>query len=1389
MITDFVNNFTDRKMKISVRLSYTQQNELVMRFLTYRNLFFFVFFIFPLVAKSNNTDNIRFVQFTNQQGLPENHILSIIEDYKGFMWIGTRNGLCRYDGYTIKTYTHSSVDSNTINHDFIKKIFEDSKHRLWIANDQGICRYDRQKDKFKRYIDPRFWGQTIFETPQQQVIASTSHGLYVYDEQKDDFIPLSKITKKPLISNNIINDVVRVDSLIWAATNHGIICIDPAGMTRINRIPNRKDFLPLTQTSFSSICTDKYRRLWIGTTARGLYIYDPKHQTLQNYNKTNGLSSNYVRYLLCDDDGNIWAGTELGINIIHPDTKEIKLLKHDISGTSNLNDNAIYALYKDNANNIWVGTYFGGINIHFKGFENFSTYSYGFSNKHLSGKAVRQIIADTDQSLWIATEDGGLNHFDRTNQTFEHYKTTKDKIGLNYYNVHCIVKERKGNLWIGTFSGGINHYNPRTGKTTYYTKENGKIASNMVFCLSEDRNGNIWAGSLGGFLRYSPEEDAFIQVKNPMIHRAFIYCMMEDSDGYIWIGTRRQGLYKYNPQTEHCSRIKLNSQFEDFITYPYEDGQKNIWIGTNNGGLFFYDRYNGEFTNYTTENGLPSNSIMAVIQDNEGNLWISTNAGLCCFDPVHNTKTNYTTNDGLPINQFNYTSAYKSEDGQLFFGSINGMIAFYPQSLKDTKSKLHVEFTDFKIHGQNVPIGKPGSVLKSDITETKEIRLNHKQASSFSFDYTGLNYSHAPKIIYAIRMVGIDPDWQIVGNQRQILFSNLPAGNYRLCIKASYDGIHWDEDSVRCMNIIISPPFWRSWVAYVLYLLFLLLASYIAYRIIRVRIRLRMSLKTEHAAKVQIEELNRQKINFFTNISHDLKTPLTLILAPLKKIVSDKQLPVELKDRLLIILRNAQRMQYLIDELMTFSKIEMKRLKITVRQGDILSFIEEIGNMFSSVAQEGGINFITNIDRMQAKDVWFSPLKLERILYNLLSNALKFTPSGGRIILNAYLQQEADGQIFLKLSVSDTGIGIPSEYLQKIFENYYQVNRNDDKHGSGIGLALTKSLVNIHKGSIRVESKPNKGTTFYVDLNVSETAFKEDEKSPVKLDKEDITSYNYPLLSSSELLQEKLQEPILKEDGKYQILIVEDNKEMNDFIEEIFKNDYMIVKAYNGQEGYEKTIKMMPDIIISDVMMPVMDGFQMTQKLKSDLATSHIPIILLTAKTGEENIIDGFSQGADVYIEKPFSSQSLELQIKNILTTKSNNIQRFKHSPDVNITQIATNPRDEKFMKDLLELVMNNLDNDDFSVSDITDALGISRSLLHIKLKSLANVSVTEFIRNIRMREAREKLLSGMNVSEASFAVGISDPNYFTKCFKRQFGQTPSDFIKSIRKQNKKADE
>lgn len=1350
-------------------------------------LFFYLLLSGFLFGRQIN--DVRFAHLNIMNGLPQNTVNCIAQDNQGFIWLGTRNGLCRFDGYEIRNYFNDESDTLSLTNNFIISLHKDKSGKLWVLTEKGICLYNQQTDKFRRY---NLWqghrvlrGNFFFETAKGRLFVSTFNEIYAYNQATDKFdLVLSNALLQKHTAVDIFSLVVDENDILWLGTLNGIHWYDLNSKEFSTQIVSKQASAKLANLQINRIYIDKYRRIWIGTAENGVLVYTPATQSIVQFDTRNGFTNNNIGAICQDEQNNMWIGTEQGVNIVDNNLRLIKKIEQNAADMSNLSDNAIYSIFNDNASNIWVGTFFGGLNIFYKGSDNFTIYPFGYLSKHLSGKAVRQIISNDANSLWIATEDGGLNFLDKKTRNIQHYENGNGKIKLSYHNIHSLLKDKNNNLWIGTFTGGLNCYNISTGRMKYYSVPKNNFPAVSVFSLLQDNQGTIWAGTPGGLLYYSPDKDQFIRFGNEDVGRSFIYCLFQDSEANIWIGTRTRGLFYLDAKTKKTIQVKLFGKTENFITSITEDRRKQIWVGTNNSGVSCLNR-KSESRTLTLKDGLPSNSIKGIVEDNNGKIWFSTESGLCRYDQVSGEIENFSVSDGLPINQFNFSSAYKAPDGELFFGTINGMISFYPNQLVPARKLFKVQITNFKISGKNINIDSEDSPLTKNISETNSIELSHDQASSFSFDFTALNFKYATNTIYAMRLLGADADWQVINRQRQILFSNLPEGKYVLQIKASIDGIHWDESGMRSLDIIIRPPFWRSWWAYIIYFIILIMAGYAAFNIAKTRIKLRMRFQAEHAEKLQLEELNQHKINFFTYITHDLKTPLTLILSPLQRMINSNSLPAEVRKKLDVIFRNANRMNHLIDEIMTFSKIEMKQQKITVKQGNVLAFIYEISSIFEMIAAEREIDFVIDIPSNQNEKAWFSPSNLERIIYNLLSNAFKYTPAGGMITLSASLER-VNGQIFLNVSVEDSGRGIPKHLLDRIFENYYQVERKDENEGTGIGLALTKALVNIHKGTIRAESEPAIGTRFIVRLNVSETAFEPDERSYEELDTESMDKNKSQFIDSVKLFSENTPVPASGKNRKMKILIVEDNTEMNDYLEEIFSQNFDVIKACNGKEGLEKVISEVPDLIICDIMMPVMNGLELTNKLKTDLSFSHIPIVLLTAKNMENDFTKGYQSGADAYIVKPFNDENLELLVNNLLQTRQRNIERFRNDDDSNIQEIVSNPRDEKFMSDLVKLIMENIENEEFGVTEITSALGVSRSLLHIKLKKLTDVSITEFIRQIKMKEARKLLLNGHNVSETSFAIGMSDPNYFTKCFKKHTGFTPSEFLKNIKNNEQK---
>lgn len=1344
-------------------------------------ILFLVFCCMFFRASGSEFDNIRFENNIVNARLSSRGINHIMQDSRGFIWIATHEGLNSYDGYTMRRYFNTADDSTSLVHDFVRHVFEDAAERIWVCTEGGICRYDRKTDRFRTYMldgKPFTGCHVATQLNDGTVVTARAGRLYFYDDESDAFHAINEPLGPPPFAVRINSLCEDADGILWMGTNAGVRCFDTRSRKAVPLPITGPHAAEIAANPFYAVRRDRRSRIWIGQL--GVFVYDPEDGRTRSL-APEAARTNVLRTIEFDSQGNAWIGGENGIDIYDAELKFRRHISHNIEDISNLNDNAVYTICKDRSGNMWVGTYFGGVNVMYLHTANFSVYPAGHSRKHLNGKAVREIIENDDHSLWIAAEDGGLNRFDRRSRDFRHYASRSDEIPVSYHNVHCLLRDDAQNLWIGTFSGGITRFNLRTRKTDFLKCMRDGTEATDIFTLLKDDDGDIWIGTSEGlFVNRKGTGDRIENVRKQFIGTRFIHCLACGRDGTLWIGTRNNGLYRYDKRTGKLEAIPTENPRQTFVTTLLVDKPGHVWAGTNNGGLRFFDPATGETATYTTKDGLPSNSVKSIVQDNYGYLWLGTSSGLSCFDPDNMQFVNYTVADGLPDHTFNYNSAFKASDGELFFGTTNGMISFFPHTFYEVRDPLRVEITDFRIHGQRTQADPEHAALRDAVLSRSPLTLTNRQASSFSFTYTAANFSHAADIHYAVKMSGADSEWHDVENQHQVFFSNLRPGKYTLGIKASYNGSAWDEEGACYLDIRIRPPFYLSGWAYAAYLLLIAGGIGTAYAVIRARMRMNERINAERVAKTQAEEMNLQKMHFFANISHDLKTPLTLIVGPLQKIVEEKSTDKRLREKIGVVLKNTRRMRSLLDKLLLLSKIEMGYARICVQQGDVLNYIDNICDIFRIFATDNGINFIVNID-YRHKEVWFSVSNIERIVYNLLSNAFKFTPPGGVIRIRAGLSQDDAGMDILTVSVKDSGTGIPPEQQERIFDNYYSSAKSETA-GTGIGLALTKSLVSLHHGTITLHSAVGKGSVFSVRLNVSWEAYTPEQISEIRVEPE--TALREKLIHEDNEYLQQARTEIQEQEGKRpHILIVEDNRELQDFVRQLFERNFDISVADDGSQGCEMARQLLPDLIISDVMMPGMDGFEMTRRLKSDLMTSHIPIVLLTAKVQEDDKIEGFETGADAYIAKPFNNTRLELQVRNLLNTRQNNIQRFKHNPQTDVRSLAKNPHDERFMARLVELIMANLDNDEFSIGDITRALSVSRSFLHIKLRNLADLSATEFIRTIKMKEARKKLLAGMNVSETSFAVGIADPNYFSKCFKKQFGQTPTEFVRSVRKQ------
>ncbi|MFI3322950.1 MAG: hybrid sensor histidine kinase/response regulator transcription factor, partial [Rikenellaceae bacterium] len=791
----------------------------------------------------------------------------------------------------------------------------------------------------------------------------------------------------------------------------------------------------------------------------------------------------------------------------------------------------------------------------------------------------------------------------------------------------------------------------------------------------------------------------------------------------------------------------------------------------------------GKIIREYTIDQIGSNMIKSIVEDKMGNMWIGTDIGLCSIS-LDDTTINYTISDGLPARQFNYGAAFSSEDGVLYFGATSGLVSFSAQKMNRSTPKFNLKITNIYVNRESSVYEEYNRLSQRNKSNIQSLELNHNEARSVRIEFSGLNYKYETNTHYAIKLEGMDEKWQNMGNYNRVSFSNLRAGSYKLLIKASGDGVNWDEDSMVSLKMKVQPSLWLSWGAMIIYLLIIILIIRVLYSHTKARLLLNMQLKSEHNERLNIERINLVKSNFFAFVSHDLKTPLTLVLSPLQRIIKQEKIGDCDRDKLQKIYSNASRMNYLIDELLTVSKIEMQQMQIKVQRGNIMQFISEISHLFDIVAEEKGIEFIVKLDKNEDM-VWFSPPKLERIIYNLLSNAFKYSDQGGRVLLTATFEQHNQKKMVV-VEVEDSGRGIPEDRLESIFESYTQVAENDNRTGFGLGLSLTKSLVNIHKGTISVKSKEAFGSTFTVNIDVTELSYDASQRSDESTNMHNFNHINTIIEESVKILPENGAKADSTLNSIDTMLIVDDNRDMNDYLVEIFKDKYKIIRAYDGKEALDRIKESMPNFILCDVMMPNMNGVEFTKILKEDISTSHIPIIMLTAKSDQKDFTEGYLAGADYYISKPFNSEHLELMVENMQNTRRRNFQRFQQQDEVIISEVVTNSRDEKFMSEILALINVNMGNEEFGVQEIVENMNISRTLIHNKIKALTGVSITYFIRGIRMKEAKRRLLEGVNISEVAYSVGYSDPNYFTKCFKKEFNLTPREYITSLKENNTK---
>jgi signal transduction histidine kinase/ligand-binding sensor domain-containing protein/DNA-binding response OmpR family regulator len=1166
-----------------------------------------------------------------------------------------------------------------------------------------------------------------------------------------------------LISNTIVSLFEDSRGRLWVGANEGLHLYERNKNSFIRYTHAGTNNLSITDNSVRTITEDIYGNLWFGTNDGGISQLQPGSNYFNNYkfiaNNTNSLNSDRVYALASDTEGKLWVGTEEGLCILDIRSGNIIRVDNNSRNKYGLNKRSVRSIYIDKNAVYWIGTFQGGVSKYDKNLVFFNLrQSNPFDEMGLRSQIVTSFAEDDNGDIYVGTDGGGLNHYHKKTGLFCHPKlidATTDK------TLPILSLERAGNeLWIGTYGRGLYILNMQSGAVRHYIKGDGPqdLLSNDIFNLEKDSKGNVWIGTNGfGVNIYDPKAGTFHRLaKYPvgddvkLPGNGFIRSIKEDKTGNIWIATNGSGIVIYDPLKKDCKQLmRDNSNLpSDLVSDIYLDQKGEIWIGTLEAGISKYNG-NNSFTTYSEEDGLSNAAIYKILESEPGKLWLSHNKGISCFDINTKRFKNYSHQNGLQKSTFFMGAGLETSNGELFFGGLDGFNFFDPRTFRPNKVVPSLVFTDLKISNRSIIPG-PDEAIKEHISVAKEITLGYKQ--NFSLDFVALNYTAPQENRYSYKLEGFDKDWSHVGTSTKAVYTNLDPGYYTFRLKATSDDGAWTS-SETFIRIYVKPPFWRTTWAYIIYAV-LITGILIMWRYLTIR-RLKGRFTREQ---------EKLKIRFLTNLSHEFRTPISLIVGPVEKLMGQEANESKYK-QLTMVKRNANRLLNLVNQLLDFRKLETNELTINLVQADLVAFVKDIADSFIDMSESKHINFsfTSTLDHLYTS---FDKGKLERILFNLLSNAFKFTNKDGEISLKIEPQSATE----VKIIVADTGVGIGPAAKEKIFDRFFQAGAQESvlNQGSGIGLSITKEFVRLHGGTIGVESTPGKGSVFTVVLPCTPHTASE-EASRVTVPPVTITVGNETGKPHSEV----------SGSDKPTILLVEDNEDFRSYLKENLEVYYKIIEAPDGKEGWQKVLSSHPLIVVSDISMPYMDGIALCQKMKSDKRTSHIPVILLTALTGETNHLKGLRTGAVDYLTKPFNFEILNVKIKNLLGFNQNLKDTYSRHIKIDTPPVAVQSEDEKLMLQVARFIEDNIDSPELSVEELSRHVFMSRGSLYSKIVTLTGETPVEFIRSFRLNKAAELLQhSDMKIAEIGYAVGFATPNYFTRAFKTKFGISPSDYCK-----------
>lgn len=1341
--------------------------------------------------------------YSTDKELSNSLINAVYQDRKGFIWIATENGLNKFDGTRFSIYRHNATDSTSLKNNYVRTLFEDSRGNFWIGCINGLQRYDRATDNFHELFISRKDGRknphitSIIERRNGDLwIATSGQGAISLKKNSNpaSFHIETELTDR--IGSNYLN-VIFEDSRqnLWIATEEkGLYRYSPES----KELKSYKAPYHIAGDDVSAICEDAHGQIFVGTLTKGLFRLSSRQEgNFEPVLYQNRMNLN-IRTLIIDTRGKLIIGTDgEGVKEYQPQ-QDIIVDSEINAGPFDFSKSKVHSLIEDKDHNLWLGIFQKGL-ILVPGISNKFDY-YGYKSIHnntIGSSCVMAIHTDEQATIWIGTDNDGLYAINDQGKQLRHYTHQAGNPQSVPGTILCLYEDSNQELWLGSYFDGLARINKQTGTcqdVTSLLQGNLNAGKPKVSCIIEDKNKNLWVGTYGSGLykinlptqHVTYYESTRNENDDWSINRLpndWISYLLEDKEGMIWIGTYK-GLAVLNPQTDNFINYKKqNNLLPGYVVYSLlESSNGEIWAGTSEG-LVCLNKDRLTPVLFTTADGLPSDIICGLAEDEKKNIWISTHQGISKLNPPEKKFINYYAGDGLQGNEFTRTAVFKDKRGKIFFGGTNGVTAFYPQDITEIKKEMNVLITGFHVANRPVKKGdKSGNNVITDtaVMDTEQFTLAYNE-NTFSIDFSVLEFSNPDRISYQYKIKELGDEWiSTQPGTNRVTYSSLKPGKYTFSVQARD---HNNFSNIRTVTIAITPPWYQTWWAKVIWgcLGALLIYALTMYILSRIRHRQEV-MRQKH-----MEQINEAKLQFFINISHEIRTPMTLIISPLEKLLAEHS---EKQPVYLMIYRNAQRILRLINQLMDIRKLDKGQMHLKFRETDIVGFINDLMQTFNYQAQKKNITFTfeKELEGADSLKVWIDLNNFDKVLMNVLSNAFKYTHEGGNIEVSlktghndAYRGALKD---YFEIDITDNGIGIDKNKIEQIFERFYQIDNDmtQSNFGTGIGLHLSRSLVELHHGIIKAENREDgQGTRFVIRLPLGSNHLKAEELENPEETGSEPTISQLPKDSIYETEEENKTNEYRKPKAKtrYRVLIVEDDEEMRRYIRSELDSDFRIYECTNGREGLETILKEKPDLVISDVMMPEMDGITLCRKIKQNININHIPIILLTAKSKAEDQIEGLEIGADAYIVKPFNTELLRTTISNLIANRERLRGKLVGEQQVEekITKIEMKSNDEILMSKVMKTINDHLADPTLNVEMLAANVGMSRVHMHRKLKELTNQSARDFIRSIRLKQAanllREKNLS---VSEVAYATGFSNLSHFSNTFRDFYGISPSEY-------------